>query len=66
MVQRIWDNDLTRTERETLLHAVYPNRSKGLIDLEARLTWRKLLPSTQLILRDVDWCAILDRDVRPD
>ena len=66
MVSRIWDKDLNKDERKMLLRATYPNRSNLIIDLEAGKSWTDLLPSTQSDLRDVDWCAVLDRDVRPD
>jgi len=66
MVSKLWDVDITRAERRKLLHAAHPKGLKFLIRLEVGLLWRALLPSTQLALHDLDWCAILDRDVRPD
>ena len=66
MVTKSWDYDLTRSERRLLLAAAYPNGSKRVQTMESGLTWVRLLPSTQMALRGVDWCAVLDRDVRPD
>ena len=66
MIARIWDERLTQDERELLLHAAYPSRSMGFASYEAKLKWSKLMPSTQLMLRDVDWSMVLYRKVKPD
>jgi hypothetical protein len=59
MMSKIWDVDLTRTERRTLLHAVHAQRMAFLIRIEVYKEWRDLLPSTQALLQGVDWCDVL-------
>jgi hypothetical protein len=45
-VKNLW-NKLTKQQRYALLVRAYPARSWELHNLEAKLKWDKLLPSTQ-------------------
>lgn len=45
-MKELW-NKLSKQKRYALLVKAYPERSWELHNLEAKLTWDKLLPSTQ-------------------
>jgi len=62
---RVW-NTLDEDEKRLLLVWTYPKRSDALLNLESKLTWDGLLPSTQRDLMERNWSQILDRNVRPD
>ncbi len=49
---KLW-NKLTKHQRYALLVKAYPGRSWELHDLEAKLKWNKLLPSTQRDLENL-------------
>jgi hypothetical protein len=62
---KVWKT-LDANDRYLLLSAAFPNRSDAILDLESQKGWNDLLPSTQQDLTDVDWSAILARNVQPD
>jgi hypothetical protein len=45
-MDKLW-NKLSKQKRYALLVKAYPERSWELHDLDAKLKWEKLLPSTQ-------------------
>ena len=62
---KVWKT-LDKNDRYLLLSAAFPNRSDDILDLESLKRWDDLLPSTRQGLTDVDWSAILSRNVQPD
>ena len=62
---KVWKT-LDINDRYILLSATYPNRSDAILDLESQKEWGDLLPSTQQDLTDVDWSAVLGKNVQPD
>jgi hypothetical protein len=46
-------------ERLKLLRCAYPDRSEVIANLESKLRWNKLLPSTQLALEGINWVVAL-------
>lgn len=57
-LQSIWDGTLSRNDRKRLLSAA-GQHYKAIVDLEASMDWDKLLRSTQVQLRDVDWLSVV-------
>lgn len=58
-VKELW-NKLSKQQRYALLVKAYPSRSWELHNLEAKLKWHKLLPSTQ---RDLERLAQKEKDL---
>lgn len=51
-MKELW-NGLSKQNRYALLTKAYPSRSWELRNLESKLKWEKLLPSTQLELERI-------------
>jgi hypothetical protein len=62
---RVWNDDIGIDERRILLREAYPRSSGTIIDMEAKLDWENLMPSTHEDLTSFDWSIILGRDVEP-
>jgi hypothetical protein len=60
MMKTLWNCQLTIAQRRRLLHAAHDKRNAFMIRMEVAMYWDELLPSTQALLRGLDWTAILE------